>query len=74
MRAIAFLYFSDTSPFKHTRCQMTSSCSSRIRKPALLDLVPQKVRLSIELIWFILLLVFPRADYRKHKYYRSFAF
>jgi hypothetical protein len=30
--------------------------------------------LSFELIWFILFLVFPRADYCKHKYYRSLAF
>jgi hypothetical protein len=50
MRAIAFLYFSYTSPFKHTRCQRTSSCSSRIRKPSLLDLVPQRIlRKVIEL-------------------------
>jgi hypothetical protein len=50
MRAIAFLYFSYISPFKHTRCQRTSSCSSRIRKPSLLDLVPQRIlRKVIEL-------------------------
>jgi hypothetical protein len=50
MRAIAFLYFSYTSPFKHTRCQRNSSCSSRIRKPSLLDLVPQRIlRKVIEL-------------------------
>jgi len=41
--------FLHISPFKHTRCQRGSFCSSRIRKPSLLDLVPQKVLLSFEL-------------------------